>query len=393
MSSTELSFGNETWRVEVPAEKRVELRRQDAAASQLSMHDQVRDALEKPFRFEPLRRALTPDDRVVIVVDETLPNVAEAVTAILEHLATAKIPSEAVTLLTLPGAQASGWIDELPDEFADVRTEVHDPADRKKLAYLATTKGGRRVYLNRTFLEADFTILLTGRRYDPIFGYAGAETTVFPLLSDEETRSVHRTIQRRGVATDPEAVEVAGLIGSAFFVQVIDDGAKALAVVGGLQYSTAEGASRQDAHWRADVAERPDTVVAVVSDPRATFADVAMAVFNVTRAVPPGGRIVVVAPPVALDGEGVTILRRHDEPTDAIKALAKAKPADWVACHLWAKAATRTRLFLANVDDDTAEELFATRVGNDRELQRLIDAAERVAVVPAADRTLLMVDR
>lgn len=393
MSSTELSFGNETWRVEVPAEKRVELHRQSVSASPLSMHDQVRDALEKPFQFEPLRRALTPDDRVVVVVDETLPDVAAAVTAILEHLATANISAEAVTLLTLPGSQSAGWIDELPDEFADVRTEVHDPADRKKLAYLAATKAERRIYLNRTFLEADFAIVLSGRRYDPIFGYAGAEALVFPLLSDEEARAAHRTIQRREVATDPEAAEVAALLGSAFFVQVIDDGDRVLEVVAGLRTSTAEGCRRQDAHWRARVEEQPDTVVAVVGNRQATFADIAMAVFNVARTVPPGGRIVLVAPPVALDGEGVTILRRFEDPDDAIRAVAKAKPADWVACHLWAKAATRSRLFLANVADETAEELFANRVGNDRELQRLIATAERVVVVPAADRTLVELSR
>ena len=65
--------------------------------------------------------------------------------------------------------------------------ETHDPTDRKKLAYLATTKAGRRVYLNRTLVEADFVVVLTGRGYDPLTGYAGAEAAIFPALADEET--------------------------------------------------------------------------------------------------------------------------------------------------------------------------------------------------------------
>ena len=73
-----------------------------------------------------------------------------------------------------------------------MRTEIHDPADRRKLAYLATTGAGRRVYLNRTLVDADFVIVLSGRDYDPLTGYAGAEVAVFPALSDEETRDVVR---------------------------------------------------------------------------------------------------------------------------------------------------------------------------------------------------------
>src|SRR6185436_12624324 len=109
-----------------------------------------------PVGFEPLRRALTPDDHVAVVVDDKLPHLAELLSGLLEHLVSAGVKPEAVTLVLVPGAKRQGFIDDLPDEYADVRVETHDPADAKRHAYLATTKGGRRVYLNRTFLEADF---------------------------------------------------------------------------------------------------------------------------------------------------------------------------------------------------------------------------------------------
>src|SRR5262249_5718560 len=150
--------------------------------------EQVRAALEAPFGFEPLRRALTPDDRVTIVLDADLPHAAELLAGVLDHLGTAGIGPAAVTVGTPPQSRQD-WIDDLPDEFADVTAETHDPADRAKLAYLATTKGGRRVYLNRTLVEADFVILLTGRGYDPLTGYAGAEAAVFPALADEEVKA------------------------------------------------------------------------------------------------------------------------------------------------------------------------------------------------------------
>src|SRR5437763_2341624 len=117
--TVEFYVGTQPWAVTVPPEKAVGLRREPFAAPAASPRKLVRDALEKPFGFEPLRRALTPDDHVTIVVDEQLPHLAELLAGVLEHLATAGIQPEAVTLLTTPPATDQGWIDELPDEFAD----------------------------------------------------------------------------------------------------------------------------------------------------------------------------------------------------------------------------------------------------------------------------------
>src|SRR5437773_2478695 len=48
-------------------------------ASAISLRDPalaVTEAVESPFHFPPLRRALTPDDHVTIVLDEQLPQLA-----------------------------------------------------------------------------------------------------------------------------------------------------------------------------------------------------------------------------------------------------------------------------------------------------------------------------
>src|SRR5205823_854441 len=136
-----------------------------------------------------LRRALTPDDHVTIVVDEHLPRLPELVTAILEHVTAAGVAPAAVTLLCPPTDNKQPWIEDLPDAFQDVRLEVHDPADHTRRAYLATTKAGRRVYLNRSAVDADQLVVLTGPHFDPVLGYAGAEGATYPALSDVETRA------------------------------------------------------------------------------------------------------------------------------------------------------------------------------------------------------------
>src|SRR5579883_1237883 len=319
----ELPLGEETWVLETRPGQLVEVRRPPVPAAPAAGPRQlVRDALEHPFGFEPLRRALTPDDRITVVVDEQLPHLPELLAGVLEHLGTAGIEPGAVTLLTPPPGQNQGWIDDLPDEFADVRVEVHDPKDRKKLAYLASTKAGRQVYLNRTLVEADFVILLTGRRYDPVLGYAGAEAAVFPALGDEEMRAAYAGQFRPDApGSDPwpvraEAAEITWLLGTPFLVQVIEGGGGTVQdVVAGLPDSGAEGVRRQDARWRGSVDGPADTVIAVVpGGPDAvTFADLARAAAAAARVVEPDGRVVVLSAGLPPLGEGAKLLGKADD--------------------------------------------------------------------------------
>src|SRR4051794_14611007 len=64
----------------------------------------VVEALEHPQGFEAFRRALTPDDRIALVIDESLPQLAELISGILEYLAGAGIPPSAVTAISSAGA-------------------------------------------------------------------------------------------------------------------------------------------------------------------------------------------------------------------------------------------------------------------------------------------------
>ena len=297
----ELIVGSQPWTFTVSADRAVTLQHAELAPPASSPRQLIREALEKPFHFEPLRRALTPDDRITIVIDPRLPHLAAMLAELLQHLSTAGVSPSAVTVVSPPDG-AESWIDELPDEFADMTAETHDPADAKKLAYLATTKGGRRVYLNRSLVEADFVILLTGRRFDPYSGYAGAENALFPALSNEETRAAFagEFTTASPKATGGEAAEIAWLLGTPFFVQVIEGARDSIQeVVAGLPESSSEGVRRQDARWRATIDREPDTVIAAVSgEPGGvSFLDLAKGLATAARVVKKGGRIAFSPPP------------------------------------------------------------------------------------------------
>src|SRR5262249_3436229 len=86
----------------------------------------IRAALETPRNFPPLRRALTPEDRISVVVDDRLPQLGAMVNEILKYLTEAGVVSDSITLLSPPHSRQA-WIDELSDAYQDVRSEVHDP--------------------------------------------------------------------------------------------------------------------------------------------------------------------------------------------------------------------------------------------------------------------------
>lgn len=361
----------------------------------------VRTALEAPHVFPPLRRALTPDDHIAIVLDEELPRLAELLVPLLEHIHSAGVAPECMTLLCPPSSSRQAWIDDLPDDFQDVRVEVSDPDDRRRMAYLATTQQGKRLYLNRTLVESDQVVVLSGRRYDPLLGYSGAEGSLYPALSDRETQ---REMSQHGNLGVPEAapwpvrraaIETAWLLGAPFFVQVIESAGDGVAqVVAGTTEASREGQRLLDVHWRRSVPRPADLVIAGISgDPmRHTFAVLAAALACAARVVQPGGRIALLSQAEPVFGQEAELLRGADNPREILRRLHNEQTVELAPVLRWAAAASQARInLLSGLPDDRVEEFFATPLHDAREVQRLIDAGGSCLFLHDAHKMLAVV--
>lgn len=361
----------------------------------------VRTALEEPHAFPPLRRALTPDDHVAIVLDEELPRLAELLVPLLGHIRSAGVAPECMTLLCPPSSSRQAWIDDLPDDFQDVRVEVSDPDDRRRMAYLATTKQGKRLYLNRTLVESDQIVVLSGRRYDPLLGYSGAEGSLYPALSDRETQqemSQHVNLGIPDAAPWPvrgAATETAWLLGAPFFVQVIESAGDGVAqVVAGTAEASHEGQRLLDVNWRRNVPRPADLVIAGVSgDPsRHTFADLAAALACAARVVQPGGRIVLLSQAAPVLGSEAEMLRSAEDPREILRRFHNEHTVELAPVLRWAAAAIQARIYLlSGWPDDRVEEFFATPLHDAGEVQRLLDAGGSCLFLPDAHRMLAVV--
>jgi nickel-dependent lactate racemase len=397
-----IDFGLEHHEFEVPEDRLVGTQRHPAAPPLPDPAAAVRNALESPLGFPALRRALTPDDRLVVVVDERLPHLPELLSAIFEHVLQAGVLPRAITFLCPPSLCARTWREQLSPALREMQVEDHDPSNRQKLSYLATTRRGRRIYLNRTAVDADQLIVLSRRGYDPLLGYSGSEGSLFPALSDEATRrkmAAELTTAAPGGEPWPsrlEAGEVAWLLGAPFMVQVIEGAGDDLThVIGGLADSSPEGERLLDNRWRVTVDEPADTVVAAVSGNPAQqgFADLAQALAAATRVVKPEGRVVLLSranPPL---GRGAELLRQADEPGEALDLLRHEVPPDLPAAFQWASAAQRGQVcLLSELPPDIVEELFCTPLDHAGQVQRLLDRQGSYLFLPDAHKTMAVLE-
>ncbi len=362
----------------------------------------LRAALETPVAFPALRRALTPDDHVVVVIDERVPQLAKLLVPLLEHIAGAGVAPEAITLLCAATADSQPWLDELPDSLQEVRVEVAGAEDRRRLSYLATTRGGRRLYLNRTLVDADQAVVLSCCRYDPLLGHSGAEGALFPSLSDDATRKeVAGRLNPDLPESGPwpvwqEAEEASWLLGAPFFVQVIEAAGDGVAhLVAGTSEASREAMRLLKATWRRPVAAPVDVVMASISgDPsRHTFADFAAALGNASRVVRPGGRIVLLSDAHPELGEQVESLRGALDAEAAALALGPHPTLEQLPALRWARAAAHAQVaLLSRLPSDTIEDLFVTPLENAHQAQRLLDAGHSCLFLADAHKTLTVLD-
>jgi nickel-dependent lactate racemase len=395
-----IDFGLDHLELEVLEHQLVGVEHAPQAPATADVPAAIRSALESPVDFPALWRALTPDDHVAIVVDERLPRLAELLTPLLEHVARAGVAPAAITLLCSPSAARQEWIDELSDAFADVQIEVHDPANRKKLAYLATTKKGRRLYLNRTAVDADQLVVLSRREYDPLLGYGGGAGAFLPALGDEETRA--EMFGRAGPAIPGterspayvEAQETSWLLGAPFYLHVIEGEGDSIAhVVGGVVETSSVSERLLDDRWRLTVGRRAEVVIAALGgDPtRQSFADLANAWNAAARVVKPGGQIVLLSQAAPMLAEGAQLLEQGEEAQDALALLEKHKTPDGIAARQWAQAALQAHLYLlSGLAEETAEALFATPLADVSQVQRLVAKCDSCLVLQDAHKCLAL---
>lgn len=198
----------------------------------------LRQALARPIGVPPLRKMVRAGQHVAIVTsDLTRPCPSDRLLPpVLEELAAAGIPDEAITVIMALGLHRPMTEAEMEAAvgagvYRRVRIINHDPAD---CVQLGTTSFGTPVEILRPLVEADVRICLGNLELHYFAGFSGGAKAVLPgcasraTLNANHSLMVHPGAHTGRLAGNPvraDLEEGAAMLGIDFILNVVVDGA------------------------------------------------------------------------------------------------------------------------------------------------------------------------
>jgi nickel-dependent lactate racemase len=302
-----LHFGTtSTASLEVPAESLIAICDAPRGTPVEDVAAAVDRVLAQPLgESPPLEKSVVPGDRVVLALGPAVPQAATIVGRTVRALLAAGIAAEDIVLLQTRQDQTAGRPDPLsalPREAqGKVRLEVHDPARRETLSYLAADAGARPIYVNRLLHEADLVVPIGCLRLEGALGYYGVHSSLFPTFSDVAQLDRYRDA-KSGEANQQHKLhkqsnEVGWLLGMQFTVQVVPGAdEEVLHVLAGTPDVVAKDGNRLFAEaWSYEVSRRADLVIATIAGQAAdqSWDNVARALAAADRALRSNGSVVL----------------------------------------------------------------------------------------------------
>ena len=346
----------------------------------------VAQALDEPIDYPPLTRTATPGDRVVLALDEGLPQASQIVAAVIRALLRAGVDPDGITVLQTADDNRMAIADPGPWIPADVRQRinllVHEPSDRRSMAYLAAAKSGEPIYLNRVLADADVLLPIgcVRRRGQP--GFRGVHGALFPAYSDQRTQLHFRAVDAFGSTADrkglvQEVANVGWLLGVGFTIQVVPGpGARVLHVVaGGVDAVRRRSRDLYEATWRFPAARRAGLVVASIEGGtvQQTWQNLGRALSCAQRLVDEGGAIALCCELAGEPGPAVRCLASAASRGEALRYIRHERAADLLPALQLARAVGRCHVYLlSRLDRALLEDLQISPLEDAAELARLV---------------------
>lgn len=344
-------------------------------------------ALSEPINYPTLAAWATPGDRVVVALDRGVPQVAKITAAVVDVLIQAGVEPDGITVLQTQADRDAGVGDPRRFIASPLRERVarliHDPTDRKELAYLAADKAGEAILINRALHEADVILPVGCVRGEQSAGYFGIHGAIYPTFSDVKTLQRFRGFgtlngqsgRRRELVTDVE--HVAWLLGVTFTVQIIPAaGEQVLHVLAGESEAVRHRAETlHHAAWDWPVERQADLVVAAIEGGpgQQTWENFGRALQAASSFVDDGGAIAVCCDLAAMPGPAMQLLVGESSRESALRHVGKERPVDALAAAQLAHTLDRNRVYLlSQLEASVVEDLDMIPIGSPDELVRLV---------------------
>lgn len=392
-----VGFGDESQEFEVADDCLVGSHEGPSGIPELERSGAIAAALARPRDFPPIARMFVPGDRVVIAFDSRLTGAGAILGALVADVNDAIGEEGEITVVATPGGRAD-LATQVP---AGVKFVVHDPADSEQLAYLATTKEGRRVYLNRHLTDADAVIPVGEIAFDPAEGPRVSSSVLFPCLSDQQTLDDYRSSlpgdSRIAQSASPtawgdESTEVGWLLGAQFSIGLIAGVSGFSEVLAGLS-ATVEKQGRESLErgWAFQVDSAAELVVAGIGRPGqpTSLQDLVTGMTMASRLVQQGGKLVVLSRAQGEVGpamrrliearethRGRSLLKGFETAPDYAIALRLSRALDWADVYL-----------LSDLDPQVVEDLGIIPLDKARNATRLVANSRSCLFLSQAELT------
>lgn len=382
---------------EIPTEKLVCYHQ--APASLENVSNEIQRVLSSPLELPPLDLAVIPGDKITIVIDHRTPVAAEIINSLWNFFSNCGIKGADVTLLqtqsTSQDHQQTLMSAVNPELQNEAEWVIHDPESKETLGYLGTSTGGERIYLTKHLLEADFILPIEMVSYDPLIGYAGGGSLLYPEFSSQESIVKSRGQSHRELTPAESRPlrqlidEVAWMLGLQYSLQIIPAVGQSISevVFGSLEAAFRRSKELLDQNWKLEPSYRSEVVlVAIESGPAGhTWNQLGSVLETARNLVSQDGRIVLLTQIDSQFDEGLQILSESHEPFDAIQPLREKQPNDLVTATQMALTGDWARIcLLSKTDSDIVEDLFMIPLEDESEVQRLLQTDETVAVIASA---------
>jgi nickel-dependent lactate racemase len=363
--------------------------------------EDVTTCLRRPLDFPALTQAILSDDRVVIALDDHTPSAPALIRGCWDVLSSRIEPENVLILQQAPDGDP-GLSDprcELPDKIADqVQLACHDSSDPKNRAYLATSTAGERIYLARQLVDADFVICVGMIGYDPLLGFRGTNSVLYPGLSTADAIRKTRGQGHDELGPDDTRIlrqtidEVGWLLGVQFSLQVVPAARTGVAhdLAGASEAVFENGKQLLSKHWEVAVSERAETVVVGIDDlgNGQGWPAIAAALDSARQLVVQEGRVVVLSQIDSSLTPGLEMIRDSRTPRDALQPLRLTTPDDVVVATRIAKAIDWANVYLqSRLEDDLVEELFMIPWSDTGQSHRLLEASQSLTFIESAQYT------
>ena len=361
-------------------------------------------ALSSPVSYPPLEQCTTPGDKIVVTLDEGMPQGGRIAAEVIRSLLAGGVHADGITVLRTAADATNGSGDPapwLPDELSgQVALAVHDPDDRQSMAYLAASEKGEAILLNRLVTDADLVVPIGCVRHWSAAGYHGVHTPIFPAFSDRRTQLRFQSptaIQPAGEEKKQfvqEADEVGWLLGVAFTIQVVPGpGDRLLYVLAGeVDEVRRRSEELYEAAWHFSLPRRASLVVAAIEGGpgQQSWDNVGRAVAAASELVEDGGAIAICSEVAARPGPAVTRLRTLEDRQAALRQFRRHRHADVLPATQLALALDRAGVYLlSRIDPTLVEDLQIAPITEPGELVRLTQRHSSCILLSNAPRTLV----